>query len=103
MIAFLIVIVNYQKDKSLNTFLDNSSSGNFMRVREILDKDIGQRDAAQPDDGATSLMFAAVSGRLDIVQELVERGCDIDKQDDVSGWTALMQAVYHGLGWPFDS
>ena len=65
-------------------------------MREILEKDITQRNACAPQDGATPLMFAAMMGRLDIVQLLVERGCDINKQDTVSGWTALMQATYHG-------
>lgn len=31
-----------------------------------------------------------------MVQFLVEKGSDLDKQDSVSGWTALMQATYHG-------
>jgi ankyrin repeat protein len=40
-------------------------------------------------------MFAAMTGQLEIAQLLVERGCDINKQDTISGWTALMQATYH--------
>lgn len=47
-------------------------------------------------DGATPLMLAAVTGQLPLVQLLVERRADIDKQDSVHGWTALMQATYHG-------
>ena len=27
---------------------------------------------------------------------LIEHGADIDAQDDISGWTALMQATYYG-------
>lgn len=41
-------------------------------------------------------MLAAVMGQLPLVQLLVERHADIDKQDSVHGWTALMQATYHG-------
>ena len=41
-------------------------------------------------------MYAAMMGRVDMVQLLVEKGCDLDKQDAISGWTALMQATYHG-------
>ena len=63
---------------------------------ECLDRDLSQRDTCSPQDGATPLMYAAMIGRLDIVQCLVEKGCDIDKQDMKSGWTALMQATYHG-------
>lgn len=47
-------------------------------------------------DGASPLMMAAVSGQLEVVQLLVDKHADIDKQDSVHGWTALMQATYHG-------
>lgn len=47
-------------------------------------------------DGATPLMLAAVMGQLPLVQLLLERHADVDKQDSVHGWTALMQATYHG-------
>ena len=70
--------------------------GDLQRIREILEVDVSQRDTSSPGDGATPLMFAAMTGRLDIAQMLVERGCDINKQDNISGWTALMQATYHG-------
>ncbi len=70
--------------------------GDLIRMNEILDEDISQRDAWSQQDGATPLMFTAMMGRLDMVQLLVEKGCDVNKQDTVSGWTALMQATYHG-------
>ncbi|KAL5021336.1 hypothetical protein ScPMuIL_000491 [Solemya velum] len=70
--------------------------GDIYRVRDILEEDNSRVDASSPQDGATPLMFAAMTGRLDIAQFLVERGCDINKQDSISGWTALMQATYHG-------
>ncbi|XP_016396166.1 ankyrin repeat and SAM domain-containing protein 6-like isoform X2 [Sinocyclocheilus rhinocerous] len=41
-------------------------------------------------------MMAAVSGQLEVVQLLVEKHADMDRQDSVHGWTALMQATYHG-------
>uniref|UniRef100_A0A3Q2QU64 Ankyrin repeat and sterile alpha motif domain containing 6 n=1 Tax=Fundulus heteroclitus TaxID=8078 RepID=A0A3Q2QU64_FUNHE len=47
-------------------------------------------------DGASPLMMAAVSGQLEVVQLMVEKKADVDKQDSVHGWTALMQATYHG-------
>ena len=68
----------------------------MVRVDEILRDDVTQRDACSPEDGATPLMFAAMTGRLDICQVLLKSGCDINKQDTVSGWTALMQGIYHG-------
>uniref|UniRef100_A0A674PHQ6 Ankyrin repeat and sterile alpha motif domain containing 6 n=1 Tax=Takifugu rubripes TaxID=31033 RepID=A0A674PHQ6_TAKRU len=47
-------------------------------------------------EGASPLMMAAVSGQLQVVQLMVEKHADVDKQDGVHGWTALMQATYHG-------
>jgi len=41
-------------------------------------------------------MYAAMGGHLPVVQLLIDIRADIDKQDKVSGWTALMQATYHG-------
>ncbi|KAL4234976.1 Ankyrin repeat and SAM domain-containing protein 6 [Mactra antiquata] len=76
--------------------IDAAKNGDIQRVREILDEDVSQRDTCSLHDGATPLMFAAMTGRLDIAQLLCERGCDINKQDSISGWTALMQATYHG-------
>ncbi|XP_052232816.1 ankyrin repeat and SAM domain-containing protein 6-like [Dreissena polymorpha] len=76
--------------------IEAAKQGNIQRIRDILDIDVSQRDTCSPQDGATPLMFAAMTGRLDIAQLLVERGCNINKQDNISGWTALMQATYHG-------
>ncbi|XP_062986287.1 ankyrin repeat and SAM domain-containing protein 6 isoform X2 [Elgaria multicarinata webbii] len=69
--------------------------GNFQLVKEITDEDPAQANVIN-DDGATPLMIAAVTGQLSLVQLLVSRNVDIDKQDNVHGWTALMQATYHG-------
>ena len=71
-------------------------TGDARRVRDILLIDSNQRDACSPTDGATPLMFAAMTGHLDVARLLVDSGCDINKQDNISGWTALMQATYHG-------
>nr|XP_056718911.1 ankyrin repeat and SAM domain-containing protein 6 [Euleptes europaea] len=69
--------------------------GNFQLVREIMDEDPAQANVAN-DDGASPLMVVAVTGQLPLVQLLVSRNAEIDKQDNVHGWTALMQATYHG-------
>ncbi|CAL1532319.1 unnamed protein product, partial [Lymnaea stagnalis] len=76
--------------------IEAAKHGDIQRVKEILDQDSSQRDAHSPQDGATPLMFAAMTGRLDIAELLVLKGCDVNKQDLISGWTALMQATYHG-------
>ena len=65
-------------------------------VKAILARDVTQRDARTVHDGASPLMFAAMLGHLDIVQLLVHCGCEINGQDAISGWTALMQATFHG-------
>lgn len=71
------------------------SIGNFQLVKEITDEDAAQANVIN-DDGASPLMIAAVTGQLSLVQLLVSRNAAIDKQDNVHGWTALMQATYHG-------
>ncbi|XP_041040074.1 ankyrin repeat and SAM domain-containing protein 6-like isoform X1 [Carcharodon carcharias] len=69
--------------------------GSYQLVKEILDEDAVQANVINAD-GASPLMIAAMTGQLDLVQLLSERNSDIDKQDGVHGWTALMQATYHG-------
>uniref|UniRef100_A0A8C6ZN81 Ankyrin repeat and sterile alpha motif domain containing 6 n=1 Tax=Nothoprocta perdicaria TaxID=30464 RepID=A0A8C6ZN81_NOTPE len=69
--------------------------GNFQLLKEILEEDPSQVNITN-GDGASPLMIAAVTGQLPLVQLLVEKNADIDKQDNVHGWTALMQATYHG-------
>lgn len=41
-------------------------------------------------------MFAAMRGHTSIAQLLVDAGAELDAHDDISGWTALMQATYYG-------
>ncbi|XP_063062916.1 ankyrin repeat and SAM domain-containing protein 6-like [Engraulis encrasicolus] len=69
--------------------------GNAPLVCEILEEEPAQVNVAN-GDGASPLMLAAVSGQLEMVQLLVDHCADTDKQDTVHGWTALMQATYHG-------
>ncbi|XP_032872608.1 ankyrin repeat and SAM domain-containing protein 6 isoform X2 [Amblyraja radiata] len=69
--------------------------GSYPLVKEILDEDANQANIVNAD-GASPLMIAAMTGQLELVQLLCERNSDIDKQDGVHGWTALMQATYHG-------
>lgn len=69
--------------------------GNSQLVKEILEEDPMQVNSSN-QEGASPLMIAAVSGQVEVVQLMVEKKADIDKQDGVHGWTALMQATYHG-------
>jgi len=70
--------------------------GNYEQVQDILEGDILQRDACVPQDGATPLMFSAMLGHFYITKLLIEKGCNVNAQDIISGWTALMQAIFHG-------
>lgn len=76
--------------------IEAAKHGDILGIQAILDKDIGQIDASSPQDGATPLMFASMTGQMDVARLLVARECNINKQDTISGWTALMQATYHG-------
>lgn len=92
-----------QKNKNKVAFLQGTielcvfcaDSGNSQLVKEILEEDPAQVNSSN-QEGASPLMMAAVSGQLEVVQLMVEKNADIDKQDGVHGWTALMQATYHG-------
>ncbi|XP_053323460.1 ankyrin repeat and SAM domain-containing protein 6 [Spea bombifrons] len=68
---------------------------NVQLVKEILEEDPNQVNAVNAE-GASPLMIAAVTGKLELVQLLVDKNADINKQDSVHAWTALMQATYHG-------
>lgn len=70
--------------------------GNITQVQDILEQDMSQKDACVPEDGGTPLMFSAMLGHIDIAKLLVGKGCNLNAQDVVSGWTALMQAIFHG-------
>jgi ankyrin repeat protein len=48
-------------------------------------------------NGGSAILFAASNGHKQVVDLLVQRGVQVDAQDD-KGWTALMHAaVYHHL------
>ncbi|XP_038203949.1 ankyrin repeat and SAM domain-containing protein 6 isoform X1 [Arvicola amphibius] len=83
------------EEKSRPDIFHALKMGNFQLVKEIADEDPNHVNLVN-GDGATPLMLAAVTGQLPLVQLLVEKQADMDKQDSVHGWTALMQATYHG-------
>lgn len=47
-------------------------------------------------DGATPLMYACMSGQIEIVEALLVKKVDVNAQDYENGWTSLMQATYYG-------
>ncbi|XP_039992526.1 kinase D-interacting substrate of 220 kDa B isoform X4 [Xiphias gladius] len=66
---------------------------NLAAIKAHLDKfkDVDSRS----DNGQTPLMVAAEQGNLEIVQELIRRGANINL-DDVDCWTALISAAKEG-------
>ena len=44
--------------------------------------------------GATPLMLAALTGNLEIIERLVQKGARLNTQDSANGWTALMQVGF---------
>ncbi|XP_066530233.1 kinase D-interacting substrate of 220 kDa B isoform X1 [Hoplias malabaricus] len=66
---------------------------NLTAVRAYLDK--YQEVDSRSDNGQTPLMVAAEQGSLEIVQELIRRGANINL-DDVDCWTALISAAKEG-------
>lgn len=65
------------------------------QVRELIHATPSKVNEADPTDGSTPLMHAAICGRVDMASMLVSQRADINAQDKHSGWTALMQAVFH--------
>lgn len=78
------------------SIINAAKNGNLQQVSDILAADRTECDVCSTQDGATPLMFAAMGGHLEIAKLLVDNGCDVNKQDFISGWTALMQATFHG-------
>uniref|UniRef100_A0A3P8U1T2 Kinase D interacting substrate 220 n=1 Tax=Amphiprion percula TaxID=161767 RepID=A0A3P8U1T2_AMPPE len=66
---------------------------NLAAVKAHLDKfkDVDSRS----DNGQTPLMVAAEQGNLEILQELIRRGANVNL-DDVDCWTALISAAKEG-------
>ncbi|XP_056281960.1 kinase D-interacting substrate of 220 kDa B isoform X2 [Pseudoliparis swirei] len=66
---------------------------NLAAIKAHLDKfrDVDSRS----DNGQTPLMVAAEQGNLEIVQELIRRGSNVNL-DDVDCWTALISAAKEG-------
>ncbi|KAM9466731.1 kinase D-interacting substrate of 220 kDa B isoform 3-T5 [Clarias gariepinus] len=66
---------------------------NLTAVRAYLDK---HREVdSRSDSGQTPLMLAAEQGSIEIVQELIRRGANVNL-DDVDCWTALISASKEG-------
>ena len=69
-----------------------AQTGDLVRLEDILAN--GESDVDELDgEGATPLMMAAIGGHKDLVQVLIRLGAEVNHQDKVNGWTALMQVL----------
>ncbi len=62
-------------------------------ARETVDVDC--TDSSSSGGGATALMVSAMCGHADMASMLLSVGAQVNLQDEVNGWTALMQAVFY--------
>ena len=90
------VISQQQISKTLRLdIFEAAKRGDYDVIKHLVEfehADVNRKD----DDGATILMFAAMRGHSAVVELLVAMGAGINDQDDISGWTSLMQATYYG-------
>ncbi|XP_064466845.1 ankyrin repeat and SAM domain-containing protein 6-like isoform X1 [Ornithodoros turicata] len=100
-------VATYLSDKTLSRsnkgqiadnvdIINAVKEGDFKQTKNILQKDRSRANWSCPKTGMTPLMYAAILGHQNIAMLLLENGCEMDKQDCVKGWTALMHAVFNG-------
>eukprot|EP00795_Rhopilema_esculentum_P001786 gene1786-16273_t len=77
--------------------IEAAIEGKYDKVKEIL-QNFGKEVNAQDGDGATALIYASMKGHAEIVDLLIRKKADLDVQDKVTEWTALMQATCNGKG-----
>ena len=72
---------------------ENGKIKSVEEIKELLKK--GADLEAKDGDGRTALMWAAMSGELDVVKYLIDNGVDLEAKDG-DGRTALMWAAMSG-------
>jgi ankyrin repeat protein len=76
---------------------ERSAKDNLEAIRMLLD--LGLDPNAANNDGRTALMGAALKGRNDVVQLLVDRGAKLDQHDKGSRDTHHAASIVAGVTW----
>lgn len=89
--TILLPVTIYEQFFVEQDFQIAAAKGDIGTVRKMLDsgQDINAKDA----DGQTALMRATATGRLEVVQLLLEKGAALNEQHKTSKATALIYAV----------
>jgi serine/threonine-protein phosphatase 6 regulatory ankyrin repeat subunit B len=83
------------RDQEGNALLPLAArAGNLEIVQLLLDRGMDVNSTLKPSGiGKTAAMEAAIGNRSKIIESLVARGADLDRQESGSGWSALHYAA----------
>lgn len=90
--AFIIVMGPFFPGDDVTTIFDAVRYRDVATVSAVLDHDPELLEVREETKGATPLLAAAARGRLDVVNELLRRGANVDATDH-AGQTALHLAT----------
>ena len=93
-IVFCCVLASLSALSVNESFIEACRAGDLGEARRLLDEG-ASIEARDGSDHQTAIVWAAGKGHLAVVKMLVERGADINAQDD-KGWTALSESSYDG-------
>ena len=85
-------IVGSQRDSEVTVehLVQAAKDGDLAEVRNLLDEGV---DPNKSHEGVFAIDHAVIQGHIDVVEELLARGVDVNFQDPMTGWTPLLNAV----------
>ncbi len=85
-------VAGSQRDSEITVehLVQASKDGDLAEVRTLLDAGI---DPNESHEGTFAIDHAVIRGHIDVVEELLTRGVDVNFQDPMTGWTPLLNAV----------